>query len=186
MLAPATPAMPPATAPAGSYPGQGPVPPMPPPHPRPGRPRSRARRPHWPRRTVRLRLTLMYGAVFLLCGTALLAITYILTEHDVLTGPVMLSAHSAAGSAHAVPASPVTGSGASGTGPATGPSGSRTLTRFCSGTVSGSAARAPTPINCSYLSRVLAQQRSDSSASCSPTAGWRWASWPWPPSAWAG
>jgi signal transduction histidine kinase len=152
MLAPATPAMPPATAPAGSYPGQGPVPPMPPPHPRPGHSRPRARRPHWPRRTVRLRLTLMYGAVFLLCGTALLAITYILTEHDVLTGPVMLSAHSAAGSAHAVPAPPATGSGAS---------GSRTLTRFCAGTVSGSAAPAPAPINCAYLSRVLAQQRSD-------------------------
>ncbi len=162
MLAPATPAMPPAAAPAGSYPGQGPVPPMPPPHPQPGRPRPRARRPHGPRRTVRLRLTLMYGAVFLLCGTALLAITYILTEHDALTGPVMLSAHSVAGSATPGPASPAAGSGASGTGgAATGPSGSRTLTRFCAGTVSGSAASAPAPINCSYLSRVLAQQRSD-------------------------
>jgi signal transduction histidine kinase len=34
-----------------------------------------------PRRTVRLRFTLLYGALFLICGAALLAFTYILVEH---------------------------------------------------------------------------------------------------------
>ena len=38
--------------------------------------------PRWPRRTVRLRLTLLYGGLFLLCGAGLLAITYVLlSEH---------------------------------------------------------------------------------------------------------
>jgi signal transduction histidine kinase len=154
MLAPATPA---------TIPDHGPVPPMPvPPVPAP-HPRPRGRHPHWPRRTVRLRLTLMYGAVFLLCGAGLLAITYILTEHDVLTGPVVLSAHSASGSASgsASPSSsvPATGSGASGT--SLGPGTSKTFTRFCASSVAGSAGAAPAPINCGYLSRVLAQQRSN-------------------------
>lgn len=39
-------------------------------------------------RTVRMRLTALYGAMFLLCGAALLTITYLLVEHstgDVLT-----------------------------------------------------------------------------------------------------
>ena len=40
--------------------------------------RSWARRPRLPRRTVRLRLTLLYGALFLASGAALLAITYVL------------------------------------------------------------------------------------------------------------
>jgi signal transduction histidine kinase len=40
--------------------------------------RSLAFRPHLPRRTVRLRLTLLYGGLFLLSGAALLAITYLL------------------------------------------------------------------------------------------------------------
>src|SRR6185437_11497634 len=131
-----------------------PVPPVPPPHPRP-----RGRHPHWPRRTVRLRLTLMYGAVFLLCGAGLLAVTYILTEHDVLTGPVVLSAHSAQGSVSPGTSVPAPGSGASGT--TLGPGTSKTFTRFCAGTVAGSAGAAPAPINCGYLSRVLAQQRSN-------------------------
>ena len=34
-----------------------------------------------PRRTVRLRLTLLYGGLFVLCGAALLAITYLLVRH---------------------------------------------------------------------------------------------------------
>ncbi len=178
MLAPATPPAPTSRAPSpqaaapagGPYTGQGPVPPMPPPHPRPRDPQSRARWPRRPRRTVRLRLTLMYGAVFLLCGTALLAITYFLTEHDVLSGPVMLSAGSVAGSASPGATSPATGSGAAGTtGPGTtgpggttlGPSTSKNFARFCAGTVSGAGAPAPVPINCRYLTQVLAQQRSD-------------------------
>ncbi|TMR88799.1 HAMP domain-containing protein [Nonomuraea basaltis] len=39
--------------------------------------------PHLPRRTVRLRLTLLYGALFLISGTALLTITYLLVRHAV-------------------------------------------------------------------------------------------------------
>jgi len=101
----------------------------------------------------------MYGAVFLLCGAGLLAVTYILTEHDVLTGPVVLSAHSAQGSVSPGTSVPAPGSGASGT--TLGPGTSKTFTRFCAGTVAGSAAAAPAPINCGYLSRVLAQQRSN-------------------------
>jgi hypothetical protein len=40
-----------------------------------------------PRRTVRLRLTLMYGGLFLLTGAALLAITYFLVSRSLPTGP---------------------------------------------------------------------------------------------------
>jgi signal transduction histidine kinase len=36
--------------------------------------------PHLPARTVRLRLTLLYGALFTVCGAALLAITYLLVR----------------------------------------------------------------------------------------------------------
>src|ERR1700684_4663171 len=36
--------------------------------------------PRWPRRTARLRLTALYGGVFLLTGPALAAITYVLFE----------------------------------------------------------------------------------------------------------
>ncbi|MGM1060539.1 sensor histidine kinase [Saccharothrix sp. Mg75] len=43
------------------------------------------------RRTVRLRLTLLYGALFLLCGAAALAVTYFLVRHAVTpTGDVRL------------------------------------------------------------------------------------------------
>jgi len=41
-----------------------------------------AARPHLPRRTVRLRLTLLYGGLFLASGAALLAITYALVVHN--------------------------------------------------------------------------------------------------------
>jgi signal transduction histidine kinase len=40
-----------------------------------------AERPQLPRRTVRMRLTLLYGALFLLSGAVLLAITYLLVQH---------------------------------------------------------------------------------------------------------
>jgi signal transduction histidine kinase len=40
-----------------------------------------------PRRTVRLRLTLVYGALFLVLGTALLAITYLLVSKSLPAGP---------------------------------------------------------------------------------------------------
>jgi signal transduction histidine kinase len=41
-----------------------------------------AARPHLPRRTVRLRLTLLYGGLFLASGAALLATTYVLVRHN--------------------------------------------------------------------------------------------------------
>ena len=54
-----------------------------------GRTLSRvATRPHLPRRTVRLRLTLLYGGLFLVAGALMMAITYILVERatgDTLT-----------------------------------------------------------------------------------------------------
>ena len=36
----------------------------------------------WPRRTVRLRLTIIYASLFLVSGAGLLAITYLLVHHD--------------------------------------------------------------------------------------------------------
>ena len=50
------------------------MPVMPTPGPRPGPPR----RLRLPRRTARLRLTVLYGAAFLACGAAVLALTYLL------------------------------------------------------------------------------------------------------------
>jgi signal transduction histidine kinase len=44
---------------------------------------SRTARPHLPRRTVRLRMTLLYGGLFLASGAALLLITYFLVRHAV-------------------------------------------------------------------------------------------------------
>ena len=53
--------------------------------PRPGAPRPRPGRPGWlraPRRTARLRLTVLYGAAFLACGAAVLAVVaYLLYGH---------------------------------------------------------------------------------------------------------
>jgi signal transduction histidine kinase len=42
--------------------------------------------PRLPRRTVRMRLTLLYGALFLLSGAGLLATTYVLVQHATLAG----------------------------------------------------------------------------------------------------
>jgi signal transduction histidine kinase len=42
--------------------------------------------PRLPRRTVRMRLTLLYGALFLLSGSGLLATTYVLVQHATLAG----------------------------------------------------------------------------------------------------
>lgn len=55
-----------------------------------------AMRPYLPRRTVRLRLTALYGALFLACGAGLLGITYVLVEHA--TGSNPCSAASSPGS----------------------------------------------------------------------------------------
>ncbi len=46
-----------------------------------GRLSSRTRRLRLPPPTVRLRLTLLYGSLFLCCGVGLLAITYLLADH---------------------------------------------------------------------------------------------------------
>ncbi|WP_238009847.1 HAMP domain-containing sensor histidine kinase [Dactylosporangium sp. AC04546] len=46
--------------------------------------------PKLPRRTVRIRLTLLYGALFLLCGAGLLATTYVLVQ-DANTGIITSS-----------------------------------------------------------------------------------------------
>ena len=64
-----------------------------------------------PRRTVRLRLTLVYGALFLACGAGVLAITYVLVGHATArdftyqgpggaVGDVMGSSHSPAPGSH--------------------------------------------------------------------------------------
>ena len=50
--------------------------------------RRLALRPHLPRRTVHLRLTFLYGSLFLVSGAALLAITYALVK-NALSGPLM-------------------------------------------------------------------------------------------------
>nr|ALK27910.1 putative histidine kinase [Streptomyces sp. DSM 11171] len=47
----------------------------------------RIARPHLPRRTVRLRMTLLYGGLFLVSGASLLAITYVLVRHAVGAPP---------------------------------------------------------------------------------------------------
>jgi signal transduction histidine kinase len=45
-------------------------------------------RPHLPRRTVRLRMTLLYGGLFIVSGSALLAVTYVLVRNAVAGTPV--------------------------------------------------------------------------------------------------
>ena len=39
-----------------------------------------------PQTTVRWRLTLLYGGMFLVCGAALLAVTYVLVSHQITGG----------------------------------------------------------------------------------------------------
>ena len=53
--------------------------------PEPAKPAPTARRLRLPRRTVRLKLTLLYGGLFLVCGIALLAVTYFLVEQHLPT-----------------------------------------------------------------------------------------------------
>jgi signal transduction histidine kinase len=59
---------------------------------------SGLRRPGLPRRTVRLRLTLLYGGLFLACGAGLLFITYLLVAHRL---PAYISQQQSAGSVSA-------------------------------------------------------------------------------------
>jgi signal transduction histidine kinase len=58
------------------------------------------------RTTVRWRLTLLYGALFLICGVGLLAITYVLVAHASITPPTLgpCCAHHPAGHNYALPA----------------------------------------------------------------------------------
>jgi signal transduction histidine kinase len=49
-------------------------------------PAPRTRRLHLPRRTARLRLTVLYGGLFLACGAILLAVTYLLVQHAIAPG----------------------------------------------------------------------------------------------------
>jgi signal transduction histidine kinase len=58
--------------------------------------------------TVRWRLTLLYGALFLVCGVALLAVTYALVAHAAITGTGLISFEraAAAGQTKHVPAGP--------------------------------------------------------------------------------
>jgi signal transduction histidine kinase len=53
--------------------------------PEPVTPAPKALRLRLPRRTVRLKLTLLYGGLFLVCGIALLAVTYFLVEQHLPT-----------------------------------------------------------------------------------------------------
>ena len=56
-------------------------------------------RPHMPRRTVRLRLTVLYGALFLVSGAALLAVTYVLVSHSTSIPVVISGKNGASGTA---------------------------------------------------------------------------------------
>jgi signal transduction histidine kinase len=63
---------------------------------RPSSARATSRRLRLPRRTVRLKLTLLYGGLFLVCGIALLAVTYFLVEQHL---PTALTTKNLAGNA---------------------------------------------------------------------------------------
>jgi signal transduction histidine kinase len=62
-----------------------PTPPPTPPADQPAWAGRLAGRLRLPRRTVRLKLTVLYGALFLICGTALLAVTYFLVQQHLPT-----------------------------------------------------------------------------------------------------
>ncbi len=73
----------------------------------------------WPRRTVRLRLTMLYGLLFLIAGAALLAITYGLVANDSTseaTGSLLLSRGFSVGKLPPVPQGAETVSAAPGKG----------------------------------------------------------------------
>ncbi len=60
--------------------------PNPPGTPSTSPPAPRTQRLHLPRRTARLRLTVLYGGLFLACGAILLAVTYLLVRHAIAPG----------------------------------------------------------------------------------------------------
>jgi signal transduction histidine kinase len=66
--------------------------------------------PSWlrlPRRTARLRLTLLYGGLFLVCGVVLLTITYLLSEQAIDKHAIRAPASSSVPVLHGVPVHPV-------------------------------------------------------------------------------
>jgi signal transduction histidine kinase len=63
-----------------------------------------------PRTTVRWRLTLLYGGLFLVCGAALLAITYALVAHAARSGPGVVTFRPPSGAEVAVKQAPVASS----------------------------------------------------------------------------
>jgi signal transduction histidine kinase len=63
-----------------------------------------------PRTTVRWRLTLLYGGLFLVCGAALLAITYALVAHAARSGPGVVTFRPPSGAEVAVKQPPVASS----------------------------------------------------------------------------
>jgi signal transduction histidine kinase len=84
--------------------------------------RARAR---LPRRTLRLRLTALYGGLFLLCGTGLLAITYVLVQGSAIGAGSPGSAATGQGATgQGATGQGATGQGATGQG-ATGPAAAR-------------------------------------------------------------
>ncbi len=90
-----------------------------------------------PRRTVRLRLTLLYGGLFLLSGAGLLAITYALVSNR---WPVVSTSHGGAA------------------GPLPGTAGGATRVCFFQGQAGAAASAAPP--DCLAASQLAVQQRS--------------------------
>ena len=104
-----------------------------PPPPGTSSPGSSRRRWRLPRRTVRLKLTLLYGGLFLASGAALLAVTYVLVEHRL---PAAISTQSL-----------VTGGGS--------------VKEFCALNGSGPGGTSTVPVGgCSSLVATLNAQRS--------------------------
>ncbi|MBV9002913.1 MAG: HAMP domain-containing histidine kinase [Solirubrobacterales bacterium] len=61
-----------------------------------------------PKTTVRWRLTLLYGGLFLVCGAALLAVTYALVAHAATTGPGLVAFSPAGGAGLSFKQAPAT------------------------------------------------------------------------------
>jgi len=74
-----------------------------------------ASRPRLPRHTIRLRLTLLYGGLFLASGTGLLIITYVLVAHRL--PPFITVNHSGAAGASTGPGTMISGPGAAACAP---------------------------------------------------------------------
>jgi len=109
-----------------------------------------------PRRTVRLRLTALYAALFLVSGAALLAITYELVAHEL---PSKTHMSVSGGSGIVRMQAPVAGpAGAAGGGPGTGRAGPRA----CAVIADGTSVAPPSPVQIDqcvgYLSSSVSAQ----------------------------